>query len=426
MKWTCNSTELQKAVAIVEKAVPAKTSAPVLENLQLTLNNNQLTLRGYDTHIGIEFKLPIETVESAGETLVKAKSLASILSKIPNQTITVSVDQGNRMKIQGHQIDFDILCMPNSEYPALPAIESGTVFTFKAEEIKELIRHTLFSMSNDESRKFLNGILFKSQGDSVMFISTDGYRLSFKSQKIAPQEKDCEAIIPAKTIQELYKILQQSSPDQLIEMVISERQVMISMPSILIFSRVLEGRFPDYKQLTPSSYSNTFLLSRRAFLEACERANIVSSFSHDVVRFLLNDQEIVIQANAQSFGDFQEKLQLNRETGSDEVKVAFNVKLVIDALRNTDSDEVKFSINGQVGPCLFEPQPSSDYFYVVMPIRTNDYQMASPAPAAAAAPESPVPTPQEEAPEFAGVEINPFYKEPVSVPAVEVFESGLN
>ncbi len=394
LNFKCNSSTLLKAVTIVEKSIPTRSSAQILENLSLSLKGQVLTLWGYDMEIGIEYRLPIDNVTATGDVLVKAKTLVSILAKLASQDVEISVDDTYKMHIKGDHVEFEILCLAPAEYPKLPPIETGQSLRLRSGDVCSLIQHTLFSVSTDESRKFLNGILMKVSGEDVVFVSTDGYRLSLKSQKIETALPETAVIIPTKAVSEMLRIAQQAEPDQMVEIAFSERQVAFFMPSFLLVSRVLEGKFPDYKQLMPTTFENEFTLARRPFLEACERAYIVSSFSHNVVRVVLTDNRATIQANASSFGDFQEDLAITKLKGVDELKIAFNVKLVIDALKNTESDDVHLRINHGTSPCLIEPASGGDYTYVVMPIRTNDYQ----APTAEAITPASAPEPQSETP----------------------------
>jgi len=408
MKFVCDSSKLLKAVAIAERAVPARTSAQILENLHLALRGNTLVLRGYDMEIGIEYRMPVNEVFEPGEVLVKAKTLVSILAKLPHQEITVEVNTSQKMKITGSKIDFDILCLGTSDYPLLPDIMQGQSLRIPALELKSLIYHTIFSVSTDESRKFLNGVLLKVEDGVLSFVSTDGYRLAIRNIKLDSPFQDTKVIIPSKTITEMYKVVQQSDPEQLIEIAVSERQVAFLMPSFLMVSRVLDGKFPDYKQLIPEQFEYEFIISRRLFLDACERAHIISSFSHNVVRLTFSDTDLEITANASSFGDFSESVLMARLGGSELVKIAFNVKLVMDALRNMEADDVRVRVNHSTSPCLFEPQNTSDYFYVIMPIRTNDYQSPVATPAATVG-ATVVSEPEVKQP-VSGIILNPSYQ----------------
>jgi DNA polymerase III subunit beta len=380
LKFQCLATDLQKAITIVERSTPSRTTASILENIYLSLRGNLLTLKGYDMELGIQYQLPIKKGDQDGEILVKAQTIASIISKLPPKDITITVDDNQKMKITGEHIDFEISCLSTNEYPTLPPIEQGQSIQVKVEDLKQLIARTLFSVSADDTRKFLNGVLAKAENDQLLFISTDGYRLSLKKQHIENQPTNSEVIIPSKAIQEIQKIISNLDSQQKIEIIISSHQVVVLMPSILIITRVLDGKFPDYKQLIPPKYDFSFQIPRKKFLEACERAHIVASFSHNVVRLTFTNDNLELRANAQAFGDFFEEIQVNRLSGQDEIRVSFNVKLVIDALKNTDSDDIRLNLNHGASPCLFEPISGGDYFYVVMPIRTNDFQQKPSTP----------------------------------------------
>ncbi len=381
MKFGCQNTLLQKAVNIVEKSVPTRTSIPILENIYLSVDNQELTLRGNNTEIGIEYKIPVQNVEVTGSVLVKSKTLSSILSKFSDQFLTITVDSQNKMKIMGENVDFDLLCMPVSEYPVFPEITQGETFSFKIAELKEIFSRTLFSVSTDETKQFLNGILFKGVESVLHGVSTDGYRLALKKM---PMEglKDFESIIPFKALNELNKIIGVMDNEQSVQMIISMRQVAFVWDKFIMISRVLEGKFPDFKQVLPQAPQNAFYISRRALLDACERANIIATFSNNVVRMNLTDDQVSIRSNASAMGDFFESMKLSRLAGTGEARVSFNVKLLLDALRNMDSDDVKMSFNDGLSPCLLEPVSGGDYLYVVMPIRTNDFHEAPVAPQA--------------------------------------------
>ncbi len=446
LKFQCLATDLQKAISIVEKSTPTRTTASILENIYISLRGNLLTLKGYDMELGIQYQLPIKKGDQDGEILVKAQTIASIIAKLPPKDITITVDDNHKMKITGEHIDFEISCLSINEYPTLPPIEQGQSIQIKVEDLKQLIARTIFSVSADDTRKFLNGVLAKSEENQLLFISTDGYRLSLKKKQIDPQTTNTEVIIPSKAIQEIQKIISGLDSQQKIEIIISSHQVVVLMPSILIITRVLDGKFPDYKQLIPPKYDFSFQIPRKKFLEACERAHIVASFSHNVVRLNFTKQSLEIRANAQAFGDFFEEIQVNRLSGQDDIRVSFNVKLVIDALKNTDSDDIRLNLNHGASPCLFEPISGGDYFYVVMPIRTNDFQQApqrpqeeinaktatpepaitqptsvtpQPQPSVSEDPTTPSTAPYQSINPLSGVSINPSFGEtPTEVPMV--------
>lgn len=375
MKFSCNSSELQKSITIVEKAISPRTSLPILENIFFELKNGRLRLRGNDLEIGIDYSMPVEKAESDGAILLKAKTISNIISKIPNQNLTIQADSQNKVIIKADQrLDFDILGTSADDYPEFPGIENGVRLTLTCADLRELIRHTIFAVSFDETKQFLNGILIKNEDNVLFFVATDGYRLSLKKKQIKTPDQDFSAIIPHKAMNEVQKILQNVAEGTEITLNISKNQVAFSMDNFLFVTRVIQGQFPDYRQVIPANSANAFSVPRRYFFDACERASIISSASNNVARLSFNDNHLIIKANAASLGEFREDIDIKRLKGSGETRIAFNVRLLIDAIKHMDMDDIKMEFNNELSPCIIRPLTGEEYLYIIMPIRTSDYQ----------------------------------------------------
>lgn len=380
MKFICNSAKLQKAIGIVEKAISSRTSLPILENIFFELNEGRLKLRANDLEIGIENVTTVDQSQADGKILLKAKTISNIVSKFQNLPISFQVDSNNKVIINvENRVDFDIMGTHPDDYPVFPSVEEGIRIKLTVAEIKELIRTTIFSVSFDETKPFLNGILIKNDQDKLLFVSTDGYRLSLRSSSVVRPVSDFSVIVPYKALNEILKIFQHVDSSQSVDLNISPNQISVIMNDFLFISRVIQGQFPDFKQVIPQSSANKYSLSRREFLEALERASIISSASNNVVRFVFDESGLVIQANAPGLGEFKEAVKINRIQGSGTTKVAFNVRLVLDAVKILDSDELNIEFNSEESPCVMRPNGVEDYTYIIMPIRTNDYQEESSA-----------------------------------------------
>ena len=181
MQFKCKSKVLKNSISLVEKAVSQKSSLPILENIFLELKDTTLTLRSNNLEIGIENDIKLDQVTKDGSVLVKAKTLSGIVSKIDDTDISFCVDEKQTLSIKGQQVNFDILGSDAKDYPVFPVIDAGISFSVSSEELKEMIRHTIISVSYDETKQFLNGILVKSEEDKLCFVATDGYRLALKT-----------------------------------------------------------------------------------------------------------------------------------------------------------------------------------------------------------------------------------------------------
>jgi DNA polymerase III subunit beta len=376
MKFSCETASLQKALNITEKSVSQRTAMPVLENLYFEIEESGLTIRGNDLELGIQAKIPVVSATDTGRFLVKGKTISSIISKIYEETISFSVDSDHKIIIQADSIDFELLGVSVDEYPEFPGITGNIVKSLTVGALRSLIRYTLFSVSTDETKQFLNGIMVESKADSILFVATDGYRLSLKRDIVSNQSPDFNVIIPHKTLNELNKIIQNLDADTPVQFFVSDHQVGIVVGNIVLVSRVIQGQFPDYRQVIPDTSENRYQVSRRSLIDAAERASIIASSSNNVVRFYFAGDGLTIRAQSPNTGEFKETIKLETLAGTGEPKIAFNIKLMLEALRNIESDRISIEFNGELSPCKITPVQDTDYTYILMPIRTSEFGAA--------------------------------------------------
>ena len=377
MKFSCDSSLLFKSINIVEKAIPQRTTISVLENICFELLEEKLILRANDLEISIEHAMDVtaDTTASVFPTsvLIKGKTISSILSKISPQIIQITVDEQNRFKIVGKGVNYDIMGMSSDDFPVFPEIKNGEHVQLSLEDMRSLIRATLFSVSSDETKTFLNGVFLKSDQHILSFVATDGFRLALKQISTQTHIENIAVIVPFKALNELTKVLGFLDSASPLNMVISSQQVAFFSDSFRLVSRVIEGHFPDYKQVIPQFSSYQVKVSRKEFIEACDRAMIIASVSNFVVRLTFEGESLLLRANA-SLGEFKEELHVVRTKGEETVKISFNVKLILEGVRAIDSDDIELEFNEGLSPCIIRASGQTDYVYLTMPIRTNDYQ----------------------------------------------------
>ncbi len=377
MKFSCDSSLLFKSINIVEKAIAQRTTISVLENICFELSDTKLILRANDLEIGIEhaIEVSVDDTETVFPTsvLIKGKTISGILSKISPQIIQITVDENNRFKIVGKGVNYDIMGMSSDDFPVFPEIEQGEHVQLSVEEMRALTRATLFSVSSDETKPFLNGVFIKSDQQLLSFVATDGFRLALKQLSTQTQFENIAVIVPFKAMNELTKILSLLDHDSPLNMVISAQQVAFFSDHFRLVSRVIKGHFPDYKQVIPKLSSYQVKVSRKEFIDACDRAMIIASVSNFVVRLTFEDNTLLLRANA-SLGEFREELQVVRTKGEGTVKISFNVKLILEGVRAIDSEDIELEFNEGLSPCIIRASGQLDYVYLAMPIRTNDYQ----------------------------------------------------
>ncbi|MEK9727760.1 MAG: DNA polymerase III subunit beta [Candidatus Margulisiibacteriota bacterium] len=238
-----------------------------------------------------------------------------------------------------------------------------------------LIKHTIFSVSYDETKQFLNGIKIESKDNRCDFISTDGFRLSLKYASFETALPEFSCIVPYKTMSELSKILVSVKSEQ-IKINLSERQISFQVGTSLIVSRLINGRFPDYKQVIPKNTLFEYQISRQLLLNAADRANIIASHSNFVAKFNFGESGLTISASNAKLGDYVEQVQISRHIGERDISISFNIKLMQEALKIIEQQDIIFEINSELSPCVIKPVGEATYTHILMPIRMSDYASA--------------------------------------------------
>jgi DNA polymerase III subunit beta len=378
MKFSVNKELFTLGVQTVCKAISNRTTLSILENIYLHLTDDFLIMRGNDLELGIEYKLPV-TVQDKGTqlaVLLKATTLNDILSKLSSENVDLCLDDQFKVKIQASSIDFDIFGLDILEYPQFPEIERDIRFDLKRTILLDLIKHTIFSVSNDETKPFLNGIKIESKGNRCDFISTDGFRLSLKYEDLETNLPEFSCIVPYKTMNELFKILGSNKSDS-IQLFLSERQISFCFDQCTIVSRLINGRFPDYKQVVPQNTLFEFKVSRQVLLNAADRASIIASHSNYVAKFTFSESTLTLAATNAKLGDYIETVELGRQLGEREISISFNIKLLQDALKIMDQQDIIFEINSELSPCVIKPVGDDTYTHILMPIRMSEYKSNS-------------------------------------------------
>lgn len=374
MKFSIDRSEFTLGVNTVCKAISSRTTLPILENLYLAIQNNQIVMRGNDLELGIEYVLPVnvEDQQAPSGVLLKANTLNDILSKLNSDTVDIDLNELLKCNIKSSAIDFDIHGVSIDEYPQFPTIEKNIQFDIDSSILLDLIKHTIFSVSYDETKQFLNGIKIECKDNRCDFISTDGFRLSLKYEQFDKDLPEFSCIVPFKTMNELSKVLTSVKSDS-VQLFLSERQISFKVGASTIISRLINGRFPDYKQVMPKNTLFEYKISRQLLLSAADRANIIASHSNFVAKFNFTETLLTISASNAKLGDYVEQLGVSRHVGERDITVSFNIKLLQEALKIIDQQDVVFEINSELSPCVIKPVGDQTYTHILMPIRMSEF-----------------------------------------------------
>ncbi|WP_018249402.1 DNA polymerase III subunit beta [Orenia marismortui] len=367
MRIEINQKEFYEGIQTVSKAVSSKTTLPILSGILLKTEEDKLKVVGTDLEIGIECFIEAHIIKG-GSIVLPAKYLTSIVRELPNEKIILTTEASNNTaQIKCDQAQFNIHGSPADEFPILPEIESGVRFTIKQNKFKEIIDQTKFAISKDESKPFLTGGLLIIEEGNIKLVSTDTYRLAYREDQI--NEKDISAekvIIPNKTLNEIAKLLDNS--EDLIEIIITENQILFKFSGVSIVSRLIEGQFPNYKQVIPNKNNTKVVVDKNELLSAAKRASLLAKKDSNIIKINLEKDKLIITSNAPEIGQAYEEVSISLV--GQETEIAFNAIYLMDCLKVIDSEEVVLELLGSLSPGVIKSKSEDEYIYVIMPVRS--------------------------------------------------------
>ncbi|MDR1114086.1 MAG: DNA polymerase III subunit beta [Candidatus Margulisbacteria bacterium] len=369
MEFKCVKTDLNNAIQVVEKAVSIRsTVAQIAGNILLEAKGQSLKLTANDMEIGIEFAIDTNVIEG-GAVLAPAKTLSSIISKLSEGEVSFKVDGNHNILITSKQSKPNIYGLAIDDFPVLSKVTSGKNLKIEADVLRDMIRQSIIAVSFDEGKPFLNGILIEKEKNELCFVATDGFRLAKKTAVLSEDTAgNLSVIVPSRALQEINRILQQGDYQGVVDITITEKQISFSFKSLYLVSRLIQGQFPDYRNVIPKEQKTRIVVARKDLLEAADRASIVASASTNVIKLEMVDQKLLITASTPTIGNISELVDVQKE-GEDMQPIAFNVRLVLDVIRNIQEDNIVIVLNGATSPGVIIPKENKDFTYVVMPIR---------------------------------------------------------
>lgn len=361
MKIKISKDQLLTGIGVVSNIVSPKATLPILSNLLLESTGDVLKMNTTDLDIGISCELPVHSFEQ-GAITIPAKRFSDIIKELPSGDVMILARKNNQIEIEGINCRFKINGLPKEEFPKFPEFKERDAITIAQADLKEMIRLTSFAVSYEESRYVLNGILLEFSGDVARMIATDGRRLAKMEKKlVTATHKDMQMIIPIKAINEINRNLKDVGECTIIS---STNQVLFNIDGILIATRIIEGEFPNYKQVIPKETNVRAKIKTQELLSAIRRANLLSTPDFQAIKFELFKDKLVISKSTPDVGESREEVSI--EYGQQELMVGFNPQFFIDVLKNISEDTVPIEFLGPDKPCVLR---LGDYLYLALPMR---------------------------------------------------------
>jgi DNA polymerase-3 subunit beta len=380
MKFTILKDHLNESISHVSKAISNRTTIPILTGIKIDADANGVTLTASDTDISIQSFTPLEIgdvniiqIVQPGSVVLPAKFFIEIIRKLPTQFIEMEVKDRFQTTIRSGSSEIQIMGLDPEEYPLLPQIEESKMIQMPSDILKTMIKQTSFAVSTNESTPILTGVLWNVNGNELKFIACDRHRLATReitNDNIALQNFH-NIVISGRTLNELNKIL----PDQnsLIDIVISNNQVLFKIHSILFYTRILDGTYPDTSKLIPQSFQTQMVVPTKELADAIDRAYLLSREDKtNIVKLVMNeDQSIEISSSSSELGKVTEQINL-RQISGDLLRISFNSKYMLDALKVIDSEYIQMGFTGAMQPIIIKPEDEARILQLILPYRTTN------------------------------------------------------
>tara|TARA_Y100001934_G_C12361009_1_gene780738 strand:- start:22 stop:1125 length:1104 start_codon:yes stop_codon:yes gene_type:complete len=367
VKITVAKEDLVNGLQAVQNVVGARTTLPILSNVLLAAGEKRLELRATDLEATLIGAIEAN-VEQEGLTTLPAKRLFGLVREIESGEIEINVDGKDKCTIQSGASVYKLNGIPADDFPPLPKFKENSQVNLPQAKLKEMLRKVSYAISTDESRFVLNGVYFKLEGEKAILVATDGRRLALVEEEIEGGATG-EFIVPSKAIGELGRLLGSNGE---VAIRLGETQAEFTLTQegvepIKLFSKLVEGSYPNYKQVIPKESKERIPLVREEVLHALRRADQVTSDKANSVTLTFGDNNLTINANSPEVGEGKESIAINYK--GDEIRVSFNPSFLMDPLKILESDEVYIELSDSSSPGVIKS--NTPFLYVLMPMRTN-------------------------------------------------------
>ena len=363
---SCNTTSLNKALQTVQRAIISKPSTPIFSGIHIQTNNGKLEIQAMDRNMAIACNIDAEITEE-GEIVVSAKHFSELVRKLPEETLTISKNTENHtIKVSSGKSEYQLLLMNEEDYPKFPTFDAEKSITIEDTMIKELIKKTIFACSSDEARPLFTGILVEVAEGKITFVGTNTHRLAIKSLPYT-DAAPMSMIIPSKVLTEISRNLTGDTPEQ-VNIALLNNQIMVVIDNVTIVSRLIEGKFPDYKRVIPPKFAITAKVNIKALAGAVERVALFSTDGdYSIIKMSVENNELTITSSSPDVGTGREVIAC--ESQGDKLNVAFNSKYILDILKNLEAEKALLSMNTSLSPVCVTCEQEPDYIYIVTPVR---------------------------------------------------------
>ena len=365
MIFSCDKATLLNGLNIASKALPSKSVNPIYEGILFNARNSDIVLTTTDSSLTIQTKIAAD-IEEEGQVVINGKFFNEVIRKMPDGMIKIKGDFANGIEVTSNFTKINISARDPTEYPALPVIDRDSFITVPQGDLKKMINQTIFATATDESRPILTGCLFDIDKENITVVALDGCRLSLRNAYLQDTAEPIKAIIPARALSEIIKII--SDSDDLARIYIQKSFCMVEIEETKIMTRLIEGEFVKYRPIIPTNMTSSVIINRIELLEAIDRAWLIvrENVRNNYILFKFNEDKLVITSRSDTGNAYEE---VNVQGNASPIEIGVNPRYFVECLKNIEDEFIKFSYTTATSPTVTTPVDGDKYLYLILPVR---------------------------------------------------------
>lgn len=365
MEFICSKDDIDSALGIVQGVVSTRATLPILANVLIEVEDGSLELTATDLELSIRTRVNVNTVED-GSITVPARKLVDIINGLSEDEQIVVKTEEAKMNIKCDKAEFNLQGISAEEFPKWPELDDVVEITLPGGKLADMYGKTVFAVSKDETRYALNGVCTQIENDKMITVATDGYVLAYMETQL--QEKISgivNTIIPENASREIAK--HSDEAEEAVTLVFGENYLFMDGGNVQLASRVIEGKFPQYRDVIPESFPNKVIVKRKEFLNVVNLVSVLSDERSNQIEVTLNPSLMEIKAQSQEYGKGTDSIDV--EYSGDSINIGYNANFLKDVLRSFDEDDLEFEFIDAVKQAKMSPVGADDHFCIVMPIK---------------------------------------------------------
>lgn len=364
MKISIARGELLEALSVVSRGLSSRTTLPILSGIHIATRGEQVVFQATDLEVSIRTSCRAK-VDQSGESVLPGKLLTDVVRSLPEAAVTIDTTTPNAASVVCGQSSFSLKTLSAEDYPRFPEVDADQTVSLPSETFAHVVHQVSRSVSRDETRPILTGILVVVESGTLRMVATDSYRLCVREVELPGVSTEIELVVPGKAMEDVAKLI--GSSEQ-VSLGVSENQVIFTFGDTTFVSRRIEGAFPNYRQLLPKEHTTRAVVDRVEFLEAVKRVSLMAQHNTPLrVKIAADDHTLTLSAATQDIGDATEDLQVTPEGQS--VEIAFNHAYLLDGISVAEDDTIALEVTSPLKPGVLRPTEGEGFTYLLMPVR---------------------------------------------------------